>query len=151
MIRSADYRDTRIIIELLRNFLNETSYDQAIQGRDNFENLAKLIWTVQQHGYIWLAFRDQKAVGCLLAIKQPNMWAPNCWELRELVWYMLPEYRSGILGGRLFKKYCEKGEELLENGIIQGYFTTKMTTTDNINLGRRGFKLVEQTYLKEQQ
>jgi N-acetylglutamate synthase-like GNAT family acetyltransferase len=150
MIRSADYKDTKIIINLLTKFLEETSYRQAHNGRDNFENLAKLVWTVQQHGYIWLAFRDQQAVGCLLAVKQPNMWAPNCRELRELVWYILPEYRNSILGGRLFKKYCEKGEELLENGTIQGYFTTRMTTTDDINLSRRGFKLVEQTYLKEQ-
>jgi hypothetical protein len=49
----------------------------------------------------------------------------------------------------LFKTYCQQGEKLLEENKIEGYFTTRMTTTDEIDLERRGFRLTEKTYLKE--
>jgi len=69
--------------------------------------------------------------------------------MRELVWYVRPEYRQGANAGKLFLEYCKTADELLDRGEIDGYFTTNMPTTNPINLERREFKLVEQTYLKE--
>jgi hypothetical protein len=107
------------------------------------------VWLVQQHGYIWLATVDEQPVGLLMAVREPNMWLPSAKELRELVWYVAPEHRSSTTGGKLFLQYCRKGDELLANGEIQGYFTTQMTTTRSIDLERRGFKQTETTFLKE--
>lgn len=149
MIRSADNKDTRIIVELLREFLTETSYSQSHEAVNDLEHLCKITWTVQQHGYIWLAFIDDKPVGLLMALKQPNMWLPRARELRELVWFVKEEHRSSSIGGRLFLEFQRKGDQLLNQGLIDGYFTTRMTTTDTIDFSRRGFRLVEQTYMKE--
>ena len=149
MIRLADYKDTQIIIELLKQFLMETSYEQGQRAAENTEHLAKLTWTVQQYGYTWLAFQDEQPAGLLMALKEPNMWYPQAHELRELVWYVVPESRSTTIGGRLFLKYCEKAESLLKSGGISGYFTTRMTTTDPIDYESRGFRKTEETYLKE--
>ncbi len=149
MIRLASHKDTMIIIGLLRSFLGETSYKQAQRATENLEHLCKLVWTVQQHGYIWLAYINERPVGLLMAIKEPNMWVPEAKELREIVWYVLPEYRKSSIGGKLFLTYCELGNDLLHSKLIDGYFTTRMPTTDSIDLERRGFRLTEQTYLKE--
>ena len=149
MIRLATDSDTLIVVELLRRFLSETSYSQAEQATKDTEHLCKLTWTIKQHGYIWLAFHDEVPVGLLMAVKEPNMWLPSARELKELVWYVVPEARSSTVGGKLFLQYCKKGDELLAKKEIQGYFTTQMTTTRSIDLERRGFKLTEQTFLKE--
>ena len=149
MIRLATDSDTLIVVELLRRFLSETSYSQADQARKDTEHLCKLTWTIKQYGYIWLAFVDDEPVGLLMAVKEPNMWLPSARELKELVWYVVPEARSSTVGGKLFLQYCKKGDELLAKKEIQGYFTTQMTTTRSIDLERRGFKLTEQTFLKE--
>lgn len=149
MIRLATDSDTLIVVDLLRRFLSETSYSQAEQATKDTEHLCKLTWTIKQHGYIWLAFHDEVPVGLLMAIKEPNMWLPSARELREVVWYVAPEHRSSTTGGKLFLQYCKKGDELLSSGDIQGYFTTQMTTTKNIDLERRGFKQTETTFLKE--
>jgi len=63
---------------------------------------------------------------------------------------VLPTHRKSQIGGRLFVHYCHRAEELLKQGKIQGYFTTQMTTTKAIDLERRGFKLMERTYLKDE-
>jgi len=149
MIRLATHKDTKIIVGLLKEFLKETSYKQSLAASENLEHLCKLTWTCQQHGYIWLAFVDEQPVGLLISVKEPNMWAPNVHELRELVWYVLPEHRTAAIGGKLFLTFCKKAEALLDGGQIDVYFTTRMTTTDDYNLQRRGFRLVEQTYIKE--
>jgi hypothetical protein len=149
MIRLADYQDTQIIIDLLAEFLTETSYQQGQAAAKDVEHLAKLTWTVQQHGYIWLAFKKEKPVGLLMAVREPNMWLPRAREFRELVWYVLPEHRKSTIGGRLFLEYCRKGDDLLARKEIQGYFTTQMTTTSPIDLESRGFRLTERSFIKE--
>jgi hypothetical protein len=150
MIRSADYKDTKIVVELFQKFMQETSYSQAKSAAANREHLSKLAWASLQHGNIWLAEVDHKPAGLLAAICEPNMWSPRTMQMREICWYVLPEHRSGTIGGRLFKTYCATADSLLESGKITGYFTTKMSTTHDIDLGRRGFRLTEQTFLKEQ-
>jgi len=38
---------------------------------------------------------------------------------------------------------------LLDNNEIQGYFTTRMTSTVDYDLERRGFRLTEKLYIKD--
>ena len=141
--------DARHVINLMQKFLMETSYSQAEAASKDIEHLGKLAFTFMQSGHVWLAFNESEPVGMLIAVVEPNMWSPKNRQMRELIWYVVPEYRKATFGGRLFAEYCRKGEELLELGQIDGYFTTRMTTTDPVGLERRGFKLKEQTYLKE--
>lgn len=149
MIRIATHKDSKIIVDLLKEFLQNTAYAQAKIAIEDTENLCKLTWMILQHGYIWLAFINDEPVGLFAAIKQPTMWTSRVRELRELVWYVKPEHRKNTIGGKLFLKYCKKGELLIKQGEIDFYFTTRMSTTDPYNLERRGFRLVEQTFIKE--
>lgn len=141
--------EARDAIKLLQEFLNETAYHQAPDVANNVEHLGKLVFTVMNNGYIWIAYSDEKPVGLLMAIRQPNMWLPSFIELRELVWFVNPEHRKTTIGGRLFKTFSNAVDQLLEQGKIHGCFTTRMSTTDEINLERRGFRLTEKTYMKE--
>jgi hypothetical protein len=59
------------------------------------------------------------------------------------------EYRGTLGAGRLFIKFCEQAEKLLNNNEIQGYFTTRMTTTRDYDLESRGFRLTEKLYIKD--
>jgi hypothetical protein len=150
MIKQAHHlQDLKDTIELVQTFLNETAYEQAPEASKDLEHLGRLTYGILSKGFIWLAYVDEQPVGLLMAIKEPNMWAPNRHQLREIVWYVRPEHRMSSIGGRLFAKYCAQGEQLLEQGQIDGYFTTRMTSTDTIDYERRGFRLTEQTYLKE--
>jgi hypothetical protein len=58
-------------------------------------------------------------------------------------------YRGTTGAGRLFVEFCKTGDRLLNSGEIQGYFTTRMTTTTDYDLERRGFRLTEKLYLKD--
>jgi hypothetical protein len=141
-------QDIQKVINLLGDFLSDTAYKQGAQAAQNREHLGKIAYTVKNSGYIWLAEKDEPE-GLLMATVEPNMWFPQVRQLRELVWYVKPQSRCSVVSGRLFAEFCRKGDELLTQGLIEGYFTTRMGTTSDYNLERRGFRLTESTYLKE--
>jgi len=148
MIRLATRSDLNLVADLIVEFLQSTSYDDHTDHIDN-EHIKKLVFSVLQHGYIWLYFNGQVAVGLLVAVKEQNIWMPNKTSLREMVWYVRPEYRKTVGAGRLFIEFCQHAETLLNNGSIQGYFTTRMTSTTDYDLESRGFRLTEKLYLKD--
>jgi hypothetical protein len=148
MIRLATRSDLNLVTELLTEFLTETSYDKHTDIIDP-AHIKKLVFSVLQHGYIWLYFNGEVAVGLLVAVREQNIWMPNKSSLRELVWYVRSEYRRTIGAGRLFIEFCQQAEKLLNMGSIQGYFTTRMTTTEDYDLESRGFRLTEKLYLKD--
>lgn len=148
MIRLATRSDLNIVTDLLIEFLQTTSYDKHTSVI-NREHIKKMVFTVIHHGYIWLYFNEEVAIGLLIAVKEQNMWMPDKTSLRELVWFVREEYRGTLGAGRLFIKFCEQAETLLNNDEIQGYFTTRMTTTRDYDLESRGFRLTEKLYIKD--
>lgn len=148
MIRLATRSDLNVVTDLLVEFLHSTSYKNHTMT-SNKEHIKKLVFSILQHGYIWLYFNQQVAVGLLVAVKEQNIWMPDKTSLRELVWYVREEYRGTVSAGRLFIKFCEQGQELLDKDMIQGYFTTRMTATADYDLESRGFRLTEKLYLKD--
>ena len=141
--------DIENAVMLLKEFIKETIYRNHEDEVSNHMHLGKMVHMIMNNHYAWLAEIDGNPAGLLLAIKEKNIWAPTLKQMRELVWYVRPEYRHGTNAGKLFLEYCKTADELLDRGEIDGYFTTNMPTTNPINLERRQFKLVEQTYLKE--
>lgn len=148
MIRLATRSDLNLVTDLLVEFLTSTSYNKHTDEID-ITHIKRLVFSVIHHGYIWLYFNGEVAVGLLVAVKEQNIWMPNKTSLRELVWYVRQEYRGTVGAGRLFIEFCQQAERLLNNGSIQGYFTTRMTTTEDYDLESRGFRLTEKLYLKD--
>lgn len=141
--------DVQNAIDILVHFLRETSYDINEIDFAQREYLGKLVYTIiNTNNYVWLAEVESKTVGILIALVEPNMWIPKLKQMRELVWFVLPEYRNTTIGAKLFLEYCNTAEELLKKKSINGYFTTIMPTTKSIDLEKRGFELKEYTYLK---
>jgi hypothetical protein len=141
--------DARHIIKMIQRFLTETSYSQGLEASKDVEHLGRLAFTFINNGHVWLAFDGEEAVGILVSIMEPNIWNPRHKQMRELIWYVVPEKRNSTVGGRLFKQYCLKGDELKSQGKITAYFTSMMSSTQPCDLERRGFRLTEQTYIKE--
>jgi hypothetical protein len=148
MIRLATRSDLTIVTELIVEFLQSTSYrDHAMTN--NPEHIKRLMYAILHSGYIWLYFNGLVCVGLLVAAREQNMWIPEKHSLREVVWYVREEYRKTLGAGKLFIEFCKTAEQLLEQGEIDFYFTTRMTTTDDYDLERRGFRMTEKLYIKD--
>lgn len=149
MIRVATRSDLDTVTDLVIEFLQATSYDNHLASGVDRAHIQKLVYAVLKMGKVWLAEVNTVAIGLLIAAKEQNIWMPDKVSLRELVFYVREEHRRGTAAGRLFKAFCLEAETLLNNGDIDGYFTTRMGTTDSYDLESRGFRLVENLYLKD--
>lgn len=148
MIHTADKIDLAGLVDLLEEFLQETSYNKHTKNIDR-QHLYSLLVKLWHMGYVWYYKKDNKAVGILIAIREPNIWIKGKLSLKEMVLYVKEEHRNSIVAGKLFAKYCKEGDKLLEEGVIDGYTTTTMTTTADYNLTKRGFRQVEKLYIKD--
>jgi len=148
-IRLADRGDLNTVADTIVEFLGNTSYDNHTAGNVNIQYIRRLVFNVLSTGYIWVWEQEGEILGLLAAIKEPNVWIPTKSSLRELIWYVKPGHRGNASAGKLFVKFCQTGEALLQSGLIQGYFTTRMGTTADYDLESRGFRLVEKLYLKD--
>ena len=99
-------------------------------------------------GVSYVAADKERIVGMILSLRDQDMWIPSIVRVRELAWWVDPQYRASTVGGRLFHKYTSKAQALVDAGLIQGYTMTKLTTSPDFDYERRGFRLVESTYIK---
>jgi L-amino acid N-acyltransferase YncA len=147
MIRLANRADLPAVTELIVDFLQSTTYQRQTEVIDR-EHIKRLAFSILHQGYIWLYFVNDQPVGLLAAVKEQNIWVPIV-TLRELVWYVKEEHRGTASAGKLFVKFCSTAEKLLNNKEISCYFTTRMTSTTDYDLERRGFRLTEKLYIKD--
>ena len=148
MIRLATRADLNTVTDLLVEFLTHTAYNKHTDVVDR-QHLTRIVFSILHSGYIWLYYNGEVAVGLLVAVREQNIWMPTKSSLREMVWYVRDEYRKTIGAGRLFIKFCEQGEQLMTDKKIDGYFTTRMSSTQDYDLESRGFRLTEKLYLKD--
>ena len=149
MIRYAQRTDFSAICDLLEEYFSEGSYGIHINHPFDRQRATKILFNVIHMGYIWIYEVDGKIAGVLAAVKEPNIWFPHKISMREMFWFVKPEHRTSVGAAKLFVAYNRKGQELLNNNSISGYFMTEMSTTSDLNLESRGFRLAERLYIKD--
>jgi hypothetical protein len=122
----------------------ETFKDPINQNPEYFQQLVYEI--IAGKGFVLV---DNELNGMLIAIITQNIWCPKVYELKELAWWVKPEHRSGLLGGKLWLEFNRKSKELLDNGRINIVYSTVMVSSPTIDYEKRGFKKLETTYFRE--
>lgn len=148
MIRKANKFDTPNLIPLMKAYGEESPY--RIFKNERFHDskyVAQLLYEIiAVRGFILI---DNDFNGMLIAIITPNVWCPKVTELKELAWWVKPEFRNGTLGGKLWLEFNDLGNKMLDSGQINVVCTTVMSSSPALNYEKRGFKLLETTYFKE--
>lgn len=147
-IRKMNRSDFDQVIDLLNEFSLESGLDLGLIEDDYKDYARKILLHCNLSGVNYLAQDGNKLVGMILSLKDHDIWLPKIIRLREVAWYVKPEYRSGSCGGKLFLEYCREAEKLQNQGQISSYAITKLHNSPDFDYARRGFKLVETTYMK---
>jgi len=149
MIRIATRSDLPTVVSLIVDFLTDaTAYGKHTDAID-VEHIKKMSHSIISVGRVWLFEINNVAVGLLAAVLEQNIWIPSKHSYREIVWYVKPEFRRNPSAAKLFLEFCREGERLLEQGKIEGFFTTRMATTSEYDLVKRGFREVERLFLRD--
>ena len=145
MIRRLERADYNQVIELLKDFAWQTEFTKLKREVYDYEHVKQVLLRCEKTGLSFVAQDDASITGCILSILVPDMWVPEIVRLRELAWFVLPEYRNQGLGDQLYMAYCQSAEQWRRQGRITGYTMSRLSTTPRKEY--HNFKLVEQTYM----
>lgn len=97
-------------------------------------------------GVALLSSRDDVVTGMLIGFIDQSIWEPNIRVLKEMAYWVKPEYRGSSAGYRLINKYVELAEDMIASGKIQSCTISKMINSPDLDYGKFGFKKVEETW-----
>jgi GNAT superfamily N-acetyltransferase len=137
-IREATLADAETLIKMLLNFASESPYTNLVDS-----------YRVGQLAGSFILDADKLALICedkgmLLALTMPFLWGTKR-TATEMAWWVEPEYRKSGLGTELIDFFNTWA-------VGKGCSAITLTSLDgkmNKLYDKLGFKLCEQTYIKE--
>lgn len=148
MIRLATRYDIPRLLEIVEAYAYENPIKVLAQQHNHFPRYVEelLFSIIAGRGFIYI---DENMRGAIIAIKQGNIWSPKVKELNELLWWVEPEHRSGTVGGRLWKAFDKRAEEMLKNGDIDFVVTSISANGPLIDYRKRGYKPLGAAFVRE--
>jgi hypothetical protein len=148
MIRLATRGDIPGLLAIVEGYAKENPIaalcDSANHNPDYVGQL--LFEIILGKGFI---FVDEGLTGAIIAYKTQNIWSPKLIELHELLWWVRPERRQGTVGGRLWKSFNDKAQQMLGSGQVQIICTSTSTITPPLDYTKRGYKPLSVNYFRE--
>lgn len=147
MIRQATRYDIPRLLELIEQYCYEAPIDllKNKQYHDAVYVKKLLFELIAGRGFILI---DDEFKGMIGGIITPNIWCPKVMELHELFWWVKPKYRNGMLGGRLWVKFDDMAQKLLNSNRVQLIHATKMSTSPDLNYEKYGYKPLNNTFFR---
>lgn len=146
MIRIANKFDVPVLTEMMKLYAKESPIaalqNPNVHNRDHIKGILETL--IIGRGFVLI---DDQMRGMLAALISPNFWCPQVSEIKEIAWWVHPEYRDGSIGGRLFLKFMEHSEELVRQKRAEVICASLMHTSSVTDLPR--MKKIETTYVKE--
>jgi GNAT superfamily N-acetyltransferase len=137
-IREATLEDAETLIKMLFNFASESPYTNLV----DFYRVGQLAGSfILDDDKLALICEDK---GMLLALTMPFLWGTKR-TATEMAWWVEPEYRKSGLGTELIGFFHAWAEDKGCSAITLTSIDSKM----NKLYDKLGFKLCEQTYIKE--
>jgi N-acetylglutamate synthase-like GNAT family acetyltransferase len=146
-IRRLERSDYNQVSELMTEFAKQSNLKSLIKEDYDYEHVYQVLLRCEKAGISFVGQNNDTIYGCILSIAMPDLWVPKTLFLREIAWYVRPEYRHTTLGARLFAAYKKAAESVLESGRIMGFTISKLHNSPDFDYERRGFKFIEATYL----
>jgi N-acetylglutamate synthase-like GNAT family acetyltransferase len=153
--RLATKHDLPRVIEMLKHFRDQTPIDimRSVNDADHITHLFTVL--INGGGLVVLAEeRDAaiaaerpKVVGMCIGMIDGTIWDPKLYVMRELVYWVEPEYRGGTAGYKLLKRYSDEAVTLLDQNRIKMYTISKLANSPDLDYGRFGFKKLEETWV----
>jgi hypothetical protein len=148
MIRKINRFDFEEIVDIMLDFADATKMKGYKRDEYNREYAKKILLRCEVGGISLCSTTEEGRIqGIILSLRDRDLWIPEIIRMRELAWWVRPEYRNTTVGARLFHAYTKAADELVSKGEIVSYTVSKMSFSPNLDYERRGFRFLESTYI----
>lgn len=147
MIRCADLKDFHRVMQLMVNFANQSPLPDHHNPQYNYRSVEHFLAKISRGGVVLVGEVDGEIQGMLIAQVMTDSWLPEVRVLKELAWWVEPEYRQTSLGYRLLKEYVKLGKSLKEKNVISAFTLTTLMDSPIRDLERHGWRPIEKNYV----
>lgn len=148
MIRQANKFDIPQIIEMLKQYRNESNVE-ILRQANNQEYIEKLLTElIAGMGFVLVAEKDNQLIGMIIAGIIENIWNPAIKQCSELAYWVSPEHRGSTAAYRLIKQYTNECDKLFKSGRIQMNTISKMVNSPDLKYQKFGFQKLEETWVR---
>ena len=147
MIRKANKYDIPAVLDMLRQYRNETPLDFLRDANDAEYITQMLNELIAGRGVVLLAEIDKQTVGMMIAAVMPSIWSPKHFVLTEFAYWVDLEHRGSTAGYRLLRAYLDEAIALKDDGRICNAFISKMVNSPDLKFSRFGFSKLEEFWV----
>lgn len=148
MIRPATVKDLNSVLELLQNFARASALNYSEFTAEDVKSAKLKLLDLILKEYLVVAEDSGKVVGMIGAHREQDPWIKSRVRIRELFWWVEPEYRRSRLSAELFVRWQQDCDRWLKSKKVNQVSLSTQPTT-NIDLSTRGWSCIEQHWIKE--
>lgn len=145
VIRPATMDDVDAIVEMGRRFYPESGYEATAPFCE--EQIAGLAIVTMRDGVMLVAEKDGEVVGMACLHVEPFLFNPSVVIAHELVYWIEPEHRGGMMAARMLKAIEEACRAKGATTIRMATLSSSPEAADKLYM-RAGFHLSEKYYSK---
>lgn len=150
LCRFATYQDIPAVCELLKEFSSQARVGfRPWSTEQDTPRIFKLVTRWQQQHYVRVAVQDSQVVGTLIAEHGTDFWDPDRQLLQERAWFVTKSHRGSRAGAVLWQAWDRDCDQYIMQGRVQAVLLSTQGPETNFDPSRRGWKLIEQTWMKE--
>ena len=145
-MRYATKYDMPHLLEMMREYAKEAGV-KALQEKQNEDQVKNLFDQMMNgRGFVLV---DDNLRGFLAAYVSRNFWNRYIRELHEVAWWVMPVYRSTSVGGRLWLRFNQLAQNLLDQKKIDIVCTSLMPSSPEIDYTKYNYRPLQATFFRE--
>lgn len=148
MIRTAKPQDIEQCLGLLVDFANASIYDYSSWQKEDLDQARRVLLNLMKSEYLKVIDIDGNIVGMIGAQREQDPWLRNRQRIRELFWWVKPEYRNTRSSVALFQQWQKDCDRWLEQKLADQVSLSTQPGGSQIDLNKRGWQCVEQHWIK---
>ena len=149
MIRTASIKDLNDLLNMLKAVASSSIINYEDWSDQDLASARQRLTNMILHHYLVVAEKDDKVVGMIGAMRERDPWISSRQRLREMFWWVEPEYRSSRVSVELFLRWQQDADRFIKNKLVDQVSLSTQPGSSNIDLSRRGWRSVETHWIKE--
>jgi hypothetical protein len=149
MIRPAKITDVEQLLKLLTDFASASLVNYQAWTEQDLSCARERLTNVILYHYLMIAEHSGQVVGMIGAMKEQDPWIESRTRMRELFWWVTPAFRKGRLSVELYLRWEKDCERFIRDKLVDQVSLSTQPGSTDVNLGKRGWKCVEQHWIKE--
>jgi N-acetylglutamate synthase-like GNAT family acetyltransferase len=147
IIRTPTFKDYDRIMELLIELANANPLPELQNPQYDDRYIRYILTEFVKKGVLYVAEQDNAIQGFIMGAVTPNIWLKDVLWMREVAFWVTPEYRYTPMGAKLLLQYENTCKQMMQQGVIDNFVITSLDNLGKVDYESRGYHKIETNFV----